>query len=184
MKSFNQANLALSKTKQEPVYFYSGVITRINDDSFIIDDEIVVKQADSMPIELNLGDVVNYTESAHGLFIVSLLIGAPRDKLVLRYNFADRLTIASKNIEIVASETVTVRSLNEITLETCRSIKVNCKNWLQSASDSVVNITSTWLQKCQHGSVESKELFRCDAGSQIITAKEDLRLDAKRINMG
>ena len=184
MKLFNQPNLDQKDYKKTPAGLYTGVITKVEGDICFIDDMLIAKSANSFAIELNVDDTVSYIESSHGAFIVDLLIAAPRDELVLHYKVGNKLTVASESIELVAGKSVAVRSLNEITLETLNSVNIHCKNWLQSASDSVINVTSTWIQKCRQSSVEASELLRTDAGSQVITANEDLRLDAKRINMG
>ena len=77
-----------------------------------------------------------------------------------------------------------LRSLRELSIESCRNLSLRCRDLLQTASGNVIAVMSNWIQRCDQGSVETKGVLRSNAGSQIITAKEDLRLDAKRINMG
>ncbi len=161
-----------------------GQVTQCSKDIITLDDELSAKPADSLGIELEQGDIVAFLRTDGDNFIVSLLKAAPRDDAVLAYRFAPHLKLNAGKIELNASTSVALKSMHEISLETCKNVRISCRNLVQNAFESTVMITRQWVQNCRSGSIKADELLHCDAGSQIITADRDLRLDAERINMG
>ncbi len=160
-------------------------LNQIEEQVFLINDGLIAKKADGLGLGLQAGDLVAYLETDDTVFIISLLSAAePRARMTIEFGCADRLLITANHLDLVGRRSVSLRSFKDISLETGRTIKLTCENWLQNVVGSVVSVMGAWIQKCEQGSIETKGVMRSNAGSQIVTANEDLRLDAKRINMG
>ncbi len=55
---------------------------------------------------------------------------------------------------------------------------------INHATKTLVQKAHTALKKVQNFSLDAKGLLKMNRRQQVITAEEDLRMDAKRINMG
>lgn len=184
MKSLDNVTFYEKATAGQTAQLYTGTITGIKEELFFINDELLSRQADGLGIRLKVGDVVSYLETSDEAYIVNLLVAAPREDMGLRFPCADGLTISAERIDLLGQQTISLRALQELSLVTSRTLKICCQNLFQTVIASAVNVMGSWIQKCEQASVETKGIMRSNAGSQIITADEDLRLDAKRINMG
>ena len=86
MKSFDNPDcMTPSNGQRKPANLYTGTISSVHDESIFIDDELIAKRADGQAIDLSVGDLVSYIETTHGVFVLDLLMAAPRDKLTLSY---------------------------------------------------------------------------------------------------
>ncbi|MBL4671448.1 MAG: hypothetical protein JKX81_04240 [Arenicella sp.] len=162
----------------------TGWVTDSNDGQYLIDDDTSAQAADGLGLALIKGDYVAYLATGNGSFVVCLLKAAPRESIELSFPFAQSLKLVADHIELVGQKSISLKSLHNLSFLASKNIKLACENLFQSAAGTVVNVMSNWVQQCDQGSIQARQLLRTDAGSQIITASKDLRLDAERINMG
>ncbi len=162
----------------------TGWISACENGVYVIDEHIAAYSADGLGIGLMQGDYVSYLETTEGVFITSLLRAAKRASVSLEFNCADTLNLTADNLVLTGRETASLRAAKEISVETCKNIKLACENLFQTAFGSVVNVMKNWVHRCDQGTLNAAQMLQIDAENQVITANKDLRLDAERINMG
>ena len=133
------------------------------------------QRAESLLVQPEVGDRVFYIEVEREYFIVHILkrktVTAP---LVMQT--ARPMDWIAPVIRLKALEEMQFLSVNKLSLSACDVVLSACQTLVQQARH--------FLQQAKNFSLTTKGLIRVSGRQQVITAEEDLRMDAKRINMG
>ncbi len=131
--------------------------------------------AESLLLTPEEGDLVLCVKADNHLFITQLLRrNQPTDQLRI---------ISTRPVDWVAPS-IRFKALNEMELMAVERVTIAAKNIVHHAAEALVQQAYTLLQSAKALSINAKGLMQLKGRQQLITAEEDLRMDAKRINMG
>lgn len=131
--------------------------------------------AEGLLIALNEGDTVLCIELNGQWLITQLLQREQSDQTLLMQS--------SKTVEWVAP-VMRFKALKEMELSTAGKLSLSANDFIMGALNTFVTQARTMLQQAKTFSLTTKGLMRLNGRQQLIVAEEDLRMDAKRINMG
>lgn len=131
--------------------------------------------AEGVLIQLNIGDYILYIETDQGLFITQLLKRKEQEAPITLYN--------DKGMEYVAPK-LSFKALEEMELLSVNKLSLTASHILLGAGQTLLQQANHFLQKAKDFSLTTKNLMRLSGRQQVITAEDDMRIDAKRINMG
>jgi len=131
--------------------------------------------ADSLLVCPEVGDLVLCIEVDHQLFVSQVLKQArQKDSLVIE---------SSRPIEWVAP-VLRFKALKEMELLSVNKLTISACDLICGASRTLLQQASHFIQNAKTYSLTTKGLMRLTGKQQVIIAEEDMRMDAKRINMG
>ncbi len=122
-----------------------------------------------------IGDLVLCVEVNDCLFVSQVL----RRK----QSSASLIVQSSRPIEWVAP-VLRFKALQEMELLSANKLTLSACDVVVGACQTLVQQARTFIQNAKNYSLTTKGLMRLNGRQQLIVAEEDLRMDAKRINMG
>ena len=152
-----------------------GIITNIKADEYCIDEHLVANKADSLLLELQLGDEVLCFPGKHHWYICQLLHRCDSD---------NPLTYQSQRPLHWQAPVVTLSASQHLNLVSGKRLSLWGEHVIVSACRSLIHTSSQLIQHVQQLTTQCKGLLQSSAKSQLMTAEEDVRIDGKRINMG
>ena len=98
---------------------------------------------------------------------------------------AERLLIQQPQIDIQAQTSLRLQSRGDAALTSAHgTVSISAQHLLSTVSGSLVQTARHWVTQVEHGLLQAKALLRMHGGQTLITAKDDMKLDAERISMG
>ena len=156
--------------------------------------DITITQDGSVEYQLDYVHTINRGRPAEGLLVMPeqgdtvLCIELNNDILVsqvlTRAQPSATLSIhSSRPIEWVAP-VIRFKALKEMELLSANKLTLSACDVVLGATRSLVQQAKNFIQSAKTFSLTTKGLMRFNGKQQLIVAEEDLRMDAKRINMG
>ncbi len=166
----------IDEAKPTPAQYYHGVITGFDDVSHIwtIDQKFQAKRATSLLLKPSIGAEVSFVAGQNSYFILDVLE---------QHGTSELLMESDKALHWCAPK-ISLTAWNDLEFSALKQIKLMGQHYSLSVAGTLVQQAQNLIQQAEHFSISAKGLLRLNAKQQIITAKEDLRLDGKRINMG
>ncbi len=152
--------------------------------SFRLSDGRLACQALSCVVTPEAGDQVVLLHSASGLYISHVL-----QRQGLRAQLAvpgmDTLAITQHSVAINAKSALALRSLGDIDVISAQgSVALSARHVLTSASETLVQNAQHLVSHAQHCVLQVAALLRVHGKQTLITAEQDMKLDAERISLG
>lgn len=98
---------------------------------------------------------------------------------------AARLLIQQPHIDIQAQTSLRLQCHGDAALTSADgTVSISAQHLLSTVSGSLVQTAKHWVTQVEHGLLQAKALLRMHGGQTLITAKDDMKLDAERISMG
>jgi hypothetical protein len=131
--------------------------------------------AEGLLVTPNKGDVVLCVEIDGHLIITQVLKRTEKvSPLVMS---------SSRPVEWVAP-VLRFKALKEMELLAVNKLTLSASDLVFGAARTLVQQARNFIQQAKNYSLTTKDLLRLNARQQVIIAEEDIRIDAKRINMG
>ena len=141
-----------------------------------IDGNIVSAEAvESLLVSPIEGDLVLCAEIKGELFITQVLKRKQKSKSLMIQSSRPVEWVAPV-LRFKALKEMELLSANKLTISACDLVLGACRSLVQQAHNFIQNATTY--------SLTTKGLMRLSGKQQLVVAEEDLRMDAKRINMG
>ena len=161
--------------------FY-GVITKISRQSSQLCFEITAQgisntavAAEGLLVFPEQGDTVLCVQIDHALLVTQVLRrSVPAETLVIH---------SPKPIEWVAP-VLRFKALQEMELLSAEKLVLSSRHLICGAIETLVQKARHVVQQAHHYSLTATAVMRLKAKQQLVTAEDDIRMDAKRINMG
>lgn len=159
------------------VSHYAGVVSGFDKSRqcWVIDELYLAVNAVSLLIKPEQGDKVCFIETDNEYYIIQIL-SRREERAAMLIESKVPLHWVAPSLQFTAFEKLELVSLNRLA--------VMGKNYILSATQSIVEQTENWIQRVGQGSVSARGILRLSGKQQVITAEEDVRIDGKRINMG
>ncbi len=98
---------------------------------------------------------------------------------------AEHLLIAQQHIDVQAHTQLRLQCLGDAALTSATgTVSISAQHLLASVAGSLVQTARHWVTQVEHGLVQASALLRLHGGQAVITAKDDMKLDAERISLG
>lgn len=176
-----------SPKKVKNQVIYQAQITEITEHgNFLVDHHVHAEQAYSCLIRPQIGDQVLCSQSWEGPhYILAILKRSGTQGAYLTVPGEDQLTVHSKKLSIESEKKLELSSLGDLAINACLgTLSVNAFNLFSSVTDNLIQSVKNHIQKVRYFSLESTGLVRTHGTQHLMTAEEDIKIDAERINMG
>ncbi|ODS22932.1 hypothetical protein AB835_11570 [Candidatus Endobugula sertula] len=131
--------------------------------------------AEGLLVSPDIGDTVLCVEVDTECIITQVLKRSkPAETLVLH---------STRPVEWVAP-ILRFKALQEMELLSAKKLTMSACHLVLGAGQTLIQQARNFLQNASHFSLTTKGLMRLNGKQQVIVAEEDIRMDAKRINMG
>lgn len=127
------------------------------------------------------------TQAKHqqSLVVLSVLTRVDPRHQILKTEGVDSLMIQAPSIRLLASERVQTFAGKAIELVSgAGAITQQAKSITVSAACNLISIAKRCITKADHCSLDAKEILTIKGGHSLIEAENEMRLNAKHINMG
>lgn len=131
--------------------------------------------AEGLLVQAEVGDTVLCVEIDNALFITQVIQRAPSSTPLVMSS--------SRPIEYVAP-VLRFKAFKEMELLSANKLTLSAADMVLGASRTFVQQARNMIQHAKNYSVTAKDLMRLNGRQQVIIAEDDIRMDAKRINMG
>ena len=162
----------------------SQVSVALADGRFRLADGRCASQAYSCLVVPQPGDQVALVRAAAGLYIVHVLARPQPARARLSVPGAEALCLAQPRLELCATEGLALRSLGDVELCSAASVSLSGQHVLASAAQSMVQNATHLVTHAQHCVLQVAALLRMHGQQALLTAEQDLKLDAERISLG
>ena len=169
-----------------PEWTEAQVARRMEDGRWRLDDGRAAQRALSCLIEPMPGDRVLVAAAGDDeCYVVHVLARGRAERALLSVPGASALTIAQARIDIGATERVAIRSLRDVEVSAVSGVlALNARNLFATVSDSLVENARHYVGRIGDFLLDVSSLLRAHGKQALVTAEEDIKMDAKRISMG
>lgn len=167
----------------------SRIISVDADGVYSVEGDMTAIRAFSCLLKPEPGDLVlvsmNHVNEAYILQVLAREHENIMCKAEISHPRISRLLIRGKKLNFLAEQELDIHSLGDIKLSACfGNMLVSVKNLLKTVSNNLIENIEYRISKVEHSMLNVKHLSRIHARQQIITADQDIKIDAERINMG
>ena len=153
-----------------------------------LDDGRAAELALSCLLRPCVGDQVLVWHGPQQAYITQILahaVGASQEPAVLSVPGAHTLSIRQARLDLMASEHLSLRCLNDVEISSLRgAIRSTAQDILSAASETLVHTARHWIAQAELAALQISGLLRAHSQQALITAEKDLKLDAERISLG
>jgi hypothetical protein len=151
---------------------------------FRLCDGRLAQQALSCVITPEPGDRVLLLQGANTAYITHVL-QREANRAQLRIPGVDMLSITQPGLEVNAASHIALRSLGDVELVSAQgSVSVSARHILACATETLVQNAQHLVTHVQHCVLQVAALLRVHGKQTLITAEQDMKLDAERISLG
>lgn len=132
------------------------------------------------------GDTVLVASCEAGLFVTHVLLrGEPASPARLEVAGADRVALAAGRLELEGVQGVSVRSLGDVELTSAGgALNLNARHILSCAAETLVQSAEHLVTRVAHCVMQATALMRLHGRQALVTADDEMKLDAERISLG
>ena len=150
-----------------------------------LDDGRLALQSPSCLLAPAAGDRVLLWQGAEALYVLHVLARDPGGTARVGVPQAESMSIHQTRVEITAPEGVALRSLRDVELVSADgAVSMVGRHVVASAAETLVHNAHHFVAQLQHCVVQVRQLLRLHGQQAIVTADEDMKLDAERISLG
>jgi hypothetical protein len=164
----------------------SRVVMSLNENVYLLNDGRSAQQALSCLIRPEVGDHVLATCGQMDTpYILHILQRSHLQKAQLSVPGAQQLCIAQNQVSVTATDSISINALVDVEMTAATGVlRLNAQNLFTSVTDSLVQNVGHFVGQAEHYFVEVKQLLRLHSKQALITAEQDVKVDAERISMG
>ena len=153
-----------------------------------LDDGRLAQQAASCLLVPAAGDTVVLLRTGSGLYITHVLVRAAPvdgvDRAQLSVPGAQTLAIVQPRLEVACTGSVALRTLGDMELTSAGAVSVNARHFFAAVAETMVQNAQHLVTHAQHCVLQVAALLRVHGRQTLITADQDMKLDAERISLG
>jgi hypothetical protein len=176
----------------QEVWGESQVSQALGRAQYRLSDGRLATQAASTLLTPRTGDTVALFHSVSGLFITHVLLRAPDLPDAANAGHADLavpgaqvLAIKQAGFEVSCTQKIALRCLGDVELTSAAgAVSVNAKNFLSTVSESMVQTAQHLVTQVEHCMVQASSMLRMHGRQALLTAEDDLKIDAERVSLG
>lgn len=168
-----------------PAWSAASVKVLLGDDRYLLDNGRLALRAPSCLLQPQIGDRVMVLALGDEGHIVHILARSKDSPAQLSVSRASSLVMRQDEILLDCRRRLRLRSLGdtEVTAAT-GTLSLQGRNLFAHALDSLVQQSSHWVARMGHALIEASELLRAHGRQTLVTADQDIKIDAERISMG
>lgn len=182
--------LTLNAEQALPVIPITITDTRIaiifDDGSCLLGNGMRALRSVSCIVEPQVGDRVLASATTDGAcHLLHILARPDGDNAILNVPGAVSVALHQSRIALHASETLHMASAGEASLSAAGgTLSLNGRNLFVTVTDSIVEQASHYVGKIGQYLLDVRALLRLHGHDALITAAQDIKVDAERISMG
>ena len=163
---------------------YSGVVSGEGQDCWLIDETLQAQRAMSCLVEPERGDRVLYVLTGDVAFVLAVLSGTRVEQTTLSTPGRTALSVRSKHLQLLGEQSLQLLSRGEMALRALGALEFTARHCFITVAESLIQLAREHMILARQVSLQADELLRSHGHHQIITAREDVKIDAERISMG
>lgn len=170
-----------------PLYLVEAkIVVALERHSYLLNDGRVARQALSCLIRPEVGDHVLAASCQNDTpYILHVLERNELQQVQLSVPGAQALCIEQQHITLSAGDAIALRALHDVEVSAATGVlSLNGRNLFATVQDSLVQNVGNFIGKAGHYLLEVKQLLRLHGQQALITAEQDVKVDAERISMG
>ncbi len=163
----------------------AGVKVLLGEDRYLLDNGRLAQRAPSCLLQPQAGDRVMALALGDDTHIVHVLQRSRDGTAQLSVSRAGSVALRQDEILLDCRRRLRLRSLGdtEITAAT-GTLSLQGRNLFANAVDCMVQQSGHWIARMGHALIEASELLRAHGRQALVTADQDIKIDAERISMG
>ncbi|MBI3897236.1 MAG: DUF3540 domain-containing protein [Gammaproteobacteria bacterium] len=132
------------------------------------------------------GDRVLLVSGVTGeVFVLSVLTRASGQVAQLQVPGADAIHVVAPSVTLQAVDAIRLQSLRDVELTAVTGdVSVNARNLLTTVTESLIENIKQHIAHVGTYALQVKTLLRMHSQQAIVTAEQDIKVDAERISMG
>lgn len=164
----------------------SKIVVSLDEHSFLLNDGRAARQALSCLIRPEVGDyVLAATCQDDKPYILHVLQRSSSQFAQLSVPGVKELKISQEHLSLNAEKNIEINAMGDVDINaTAGTLKVFSRNLFNSVSESLVQTTRHFIGQAEHYLLDVKQLLKLHGEQTIITAEQDIKVDAERISMG
>lgn len=170
-----------------PLYLIeSRIVVSLQLGSYLLNDGRAARQALSCLIRPEVGDhVLAATCNDDTPYILHILHRNNLQQAELSVPGAQHLCITQQQLSLNANDSIVLNALVDVDVNAATGVlRLNARNLFTSVSESLVQSVGQFVGKAEHYLLEVKQFLRLHGQQALITAEQDIKVDAERISMG
>ena len=162
------------------------IVVALERHSYLLNDGRMARQALSCLVRPEVGDHVLATSDQNDtLYILHVLERPGLQQVLLSAPGAQALSIEQDEITLNAGRSMALRALDDVEISAATGVmSLNGRNLFVAVQDSLVQNVGYFIGKAGHYLLEVRQLLRLHGQQALVTAEEDVKVDAERISMG
>jgi len=162
------------------------IVVALERHSYLLDDGRVARQALSCLLRPEVGDQVLAASGQNDTpYILHVLERPGLQQVQLSAPGAHALCIEQAEITLSAADSIALRALRDVEVSAATGVlSLNSRNLFATVQDSLVQNVGNFIGKAGHYLLEVRQLLRLHGQQALVTAEQDVKVDAERISMG
>jgi hypothetical protein len=164
-----------------------GYVREVRDDAtLMLSDGRCARVAASCLLQPECGDRVVLIELAGGeAFVQAILERDAARPANLQVPGAPRVTLSARQLVLAASDSLQMRSLRDIDVAAAAGVLgLTAPHVTVTAVESIIQSTKQYLASIGTYALQVSGLLRLHGQQAIVTAQQDIKIDAERISVG
>lgn len=170
-----------------PLYLVEAkVVVSLQQNCYLLDDGRLARQALSCLLAPEVGDhVLAATCNDETPYILHILQRTAIKTVQVGVPGAEQLCIVQNQISLQATNSIALSAADEIELNAASGVlHLNARNLFASVSESLVQNVRYFVGQAEHYLLDVKQLLRMHGQQALVTAEQDIKVDAQRISLG
>ena len=166
----------------------SSVVDLVDHQQYLLENGQRVKRAFSCALVPVVGDVVTYLEndaSAEAQGYITDILERKATTVQLHYQGCEQLQITQPRIACYASESVDIKAMDNIDLTAATgAVKISAQQLTKTIVGSILETAKERISQAQFTQFTSTFMTRIHSKQALVTAEQDVKIDADRVNLG
>ncbi|HKQ30732.1 MAG TPA: DUF3540 domain-containing protein [Burkholderiales bacterium] len=173
------------KAASEIVWLDGWIAEELPDDTYRLDDGTLACTAASCLLRPRGGDRIVALACGREVFITAILERGDASTAEIGVTGAPELTLAAPRVTVRASETITMQSLRDVDVTAIGgNLSLSARNVVTTAADAIIENMRHYIAHAEAFAVQVKTLLRMHSKTAVVTAEQDIKVDAERISLG
>lgn len=162
------------------------VTEELDDHAYRLDDGTRAAAAASCLVRPRRGDrVLAAACGSGGVYVLAVLERAAGQPAELGVPAADEVTLAAPRVTLRATERLQMQSLRDVDVTAVAGdVSLTGRNLLVTASEAIIENMRHYIGRAGAFALQVQSLLRLHGRQAFVTAQEDVKVDAERINLG
>ena len=159
---------------------------QLSDECWLLSNGCSANRSFSCLIEPQVGDQIIAASSVNDIYIIAIIARAEAD-LVNTLSLPQQQSCQwqAEQLTLVGREKISILSAKEIVINvSLGQLVMSAQDILQTVQNNFVLWCKQFFQKADQVDIQTSQLTKSHSHNQIITADNDIRIDAERINLG